>query len=156
MIRDIGAADVGTVVALVHELADYERDAESCTLTAEQLTAALFANRPALFGHIAEVDGEIVGCALWFLNFSTWHGAHGMYLEDLYVRPDHRGGGLGRALLARLAAICVERGYARLEWSVLDWNTPSIEFYRSIGAVPMREWTTFRLDGPALAAIGVS
>lgn len=156
MIRDIGVADVDAVVALVHELADYERDAESCTLTAEQLTAALFANRPALFGHVAEVEGEIVGCALWFLNFSTWHGTHWIFLEDLYVRPDHRGGGLGRALLARLAAICVQRGYARLEWSVLNWNTPSIEFYRAIGAVPLREWTTFRLVGPALATIGVS
>ncbi len=92
----------------------------------------------------------MVGCALWFLNFSTWRGTHGIYLEDLYVQPAHRDRGLGRALLARLAGICTERGYTRLEWAVLDWNTPSIGFYRAIGAVPMDEWTTFRLEGDAL------
>jgi GNAT superfamily N-acetyltransferase len=154
MIRPVRADDVPAVVALVHELADYEREPGSCTLTAAQLAAALFAPAPALFGHVAEVDGEVVGCALWFLNFSTWRGVHGVYLEDLYIRPAHRGSGLGRALLARLAAICADRGYARLEWSVLDWNAPSIEFYRSIGAVAMDGWTTYRLDGPALAALG--
>ncbi|WP_250550447.1 GNAT family N-acetyltransferase [Pseudonocardia sp. H11422] len=139
---------------MVHELADYEREPESCLLTAEQLHAALFGPAPALFGHVAEVDGAVVGCALWFLNFSTWQGVHGIYLEDLYVRPEHRGHGLGRALLAELAAICAERGYARLEWSVLDWNAPSIGFYRSIGAVGMDEWTTFRLTGAPLAELG--
>jgi GNAT superfamily N-acetyltransferase len=150
VIRDVAPADVPAVVALVRELAEYERELASCHLTEEQLTVALFGPSPALFGHVAEVDGEVVGCALWFLNFSTWRGVHGIYLEDLYVRPAQRGAGLGRALLARLAAICRERGYARLEWSVLDWNEPSIAFYRSIGAEPMDEWTTFRLDGVAL------
>lgn len=151
MIRPARAADVDAVVALVHELADYEREPASCLLTADQLTTALFAPAPALFGHVAEVDGAVVGCALWFLNFSTWRGVHGVHLEDLYVRPAHHGSGLGRALLARLAAVCVERGYGRLEWSVLDWNAPSIAFYRALGAQSMDGWTTFRLDGEALA-----
>jgi GNAT superfamily N-acetyltransferase len=151
VIRDLAPADVPAVVGLVRELAEYEREPASCHLTAEQLTAALFGPAPALFGHVAEVDGAVVGCALWFLNFSTWRGVHGIYLEDLYVRPEHRGAGLGRALLARLATVCRERGYARLEWSVLDWNEPSIAFYRSLGAVGMDGWTTFRLDGEALS-----
>ena len=145
--------DVTRVVTLVHELAEYEREPESCRLTAEQLHAALFGPAPALFGHVAVAGGEVVGCALWFLNFSTWEGVHGIHLEDLYVRPAHRGSGLGGALLAELAAECVRRGFARLEWSVLDWNTPSIGFYRSIGAVGLDEWTNFRLDGEALVAL---
>jgi GNAT superfamily N-acetyltransferase len=154
VIRRVGPADVPAVVGLVHELAAYEREPDSCLLTAEQLHAALFGPAPALFGHVAEADGAVVGCAVWFLNFSTWRGVHGLHLEDLYVQPAHRGSGLGRALLAALAAVCVERGYARLEWSVLDWNAPSIAFYRALGAVPMDGWTTFRLDGDALAALG--
>jgi GNAT superfamily N-acetyltransferase len=154
VIRRVRPDDVPAVVGLVHELAEYEREAASCLLTADQLTAALFGPSPALFGHVADLDGEIAGCALWFLNFSTWRGVHGVYLEDLYVRPARRGAGLGRALLAALAAECTEHGYARLEWSVLDWNAPSIAFYRSLGAVPMDGWTTFRLDGDALGALG--
>jgi GNAT superfamily N-acetyltransferase len=157
-VRHVCPEDVPAVVGLVHELADYERAAASCTLTNEQLHSALFGPAPALFGHVAEVDGpggpEIVGCALWFLNFSTWRGVHGVYLEDLYVRPAHRGTGLGKALLAALAAVCVERGYARLEWAVLDWNEPSIRFYRAIGAAPVEGWTSFRLDGDALTTLG--
>jgi GNAT superfamily N-acetyltransferase len=162
-VRAVEERDVEAVVALVHELATYEKAAELCTLTAAQLHAALFGPAPALFGHVAELrhederqedgHGVVVGCALWFLNFSTWRGVHGVYLEDLYVRPAHRGAGLGRALLARLAAICAERGYGRLEWAVLDWNAPSIGFYRRLGALAMDEWTVFRLDGPALAAL---
>jgi GNAT superfamily N-acetyltransferase len=154
VIRAVEERDVESVVALVHELAEYERAAEHCHLTAAQLRAALFGPAPALFGHVAEVAGSVVGCALWFRNFSTWRGVHGLYLEDLYVQPAHRGAGLGRALLARLAAVCAERGLARLEWSVLDWNAPSIGFYRALGAVGMDEWTVFRLDGDALAALG--
>ena len=153
-IREIRSEDVPAVVGLVHELAGYEREAESCRLTTDQLAAALFAPQPALFGHVAELDGAVVGCALWFLNFSTWRGVHGIYLEDLFVQPAHRGRGLGRALLARLAATCVQRGYGRLEWSVLDWNTPAIDFYRGIGAVGMDTWATYRLDGAALSALG--
>jgi GNAT superfamily N-acetyltransferase len=154
IVRRVAERDVDAVVARVHELADYERAAEHCTLTADQLRATLFGPSPALFGHVAEVEGTIVGCALWFLNFSTWRGVHGIYLEDLYVQPAHRGAGLGRALLAALAGVCAERRLARLEWAVLDWNAPSIAFYRALGAEPMDEWTVFRLDGRALAALG--
>jgi GNAT superfamily N-acetyltransferase len=158
-IRPVERHDVDAVVGLVHELADYERASEHCLLTADQLHTALFGPSPALYGHVAEVADEngrptVVGCALWFLNFSTWRGVHGLYLEDLYVQPAHRGSGIGRALLARLAAVGAERGLARLEWAVLDWNAPSIGFYRSLGAVEMDEWTVFRLDGAALAALG--
>ena len=164
VIREVRPSDLAAVVGLVHELAEYEREPQSCTLTEAQLATALFGPAPALFGHVAEVpagpDGagpaEVVGFALWFLNFSTWRGVHGLYLEDLFVRPAHRGGGLGRALLATLAAVCAERGYARLEWSVLDWNEPSIGFYRSLGAVAMDEWTTFRLHGDALSALAAT
>jgi GNAT superfamily N-acetyltransferase len=153
-IRRVEERDVDAVVALVHELAAYERAPQDCHLTSGQLRAALFGPAPALFGHVAERDGAVVGCALWFLNFSTWRGVHGIYLEDLYVQPAHRGAGIGRALLATLAAACVDRGLGRLEWWVLDWNTPSIGFYRALGAVAMDEWTVFRLDGDALAALG--
>jgi GNAT superfamily N-acetyltransferase len=164
VIREVRPSDLAAVVGLVHELAEYEREPQSCTLTEAQLATALFGPAPALFGHVAEVpagpDGagpaEVVGFALWFVNFSTWRGVHGLYLEDLFVRPAHRGGGLGRALLATLAAVCAERGYARLEWSVLDWNEPSIGFYRSLGAVAMDEWTTFRLHGDALSALAAT
>jgi GNAT superfamily N-acetyltransferase len=150
-VRPIRPDDVPAVVGLVGELAEYERAAHEVRLTEEQLTTALFGDTPRLFGHVAEVDHAVVGMALWFLNFSTWRGTHGIYLEDLYVQPRHRGAGLGRELLRTLAEVCVERGYSRLEWSVLDWNTPSIEFYRAAGAVPMDEWTVFRLTDDALA-----
>jgi GNAT superfamily N-acetyltransferase len=136
----------------VHELAEYERSPELCTLTDEQLDSALFGPKAVAHCHVAEVADEVVGCAIWFLNFSTWRGVPGVYLEDLFVRPAHRGSGLGTALLAALAGICADRGYARLEWQVLDWNEPSIGFYRALGAAPMDEWTTYRLDGNALAA----
>ena len=156
-VRPIRADDVPAVVGLVRELAEYEKALHEVRLTEEQLTAVLFGDSPALFGHVAIAeDGvagdEVVGVALWFLNFSTWRGTHGIYLEDLYVRPQHRGGGLGRELLRTLAAVCVERGYSRLEWSVLDWNEPSIEFYKAAGAVPMDGWTVFRLTDDALTS----
>lgn len=143
-----------TVVALVHDLAAYEQLPEECHLTSAQLHASLFGDRPALFGHVAVRDpgrGDVVGFSLHFLNYSTWEGVHGIYLEDLYVRPEHRGSGLGKALLVNLAEIAEARGYARVEWSVLDWNTPSIDFYRSLGAVGMDGWTMQRLSGPELA-----
>jgi GNAT superfamily N-acetyltransferase len=157
-IRAVEERDLDAVVALVHELADYERASEHCLLTADQLHTALFGPSPALYGHVAEVADEngrptVVGCALWFLNFSTWRGVHGLYLEDLYVQPAHRGSGIGRALLARLAAVCAERGLGRLEWAVLDWNEPALGFYRALGAVAMDEWTTHRLAGDALRAV---
>ena len=136
-IRQIDRADVPAVVSMVHELAEFERAPEECHLTETQLTAALFAENPALFGHVAVLDGEPVGMTLWFLNFSTWRGVHGVYLEDLYVRPQARGHGLGRALLATLAGVCAERGYERLDWWVLHWN-PAREFHhrRSIPTLP--------------------
>jgi GNAT superfamily N-acetyltransferase len=149
-VRAIRADDVPAVVALVRELADYEESLHEARLTEEQLTAVLFGSSPALFGHVAVVEDQVVGMALWFLNFSTWRGTHGVYLEDLYVQPQHRGRGLGKELLRTLAAVCVERGYSRLEWSVLDWNTPSIQFYEAAGAVPMDGWTVFRLTDDAL------
>lgn len=154
-IREIEPADVPDVVRLVHDLALYEKAPELCRLTEAQLHAALFGPAPALFGLVAPVDGRVGGFALYFLNFSTWEGVHGIYLEDLFVRPDLRGSGLGKALLLRLARIAVERGFARVEWSVLDWNAPAVDFYRSLDAVPMDGWTTFRLTGRALrTAVG--
>ncbi|MFF4379436.1 GNAT family N-acetyltransferase [Kitasatospora sp. NPDC001547] len=156
MIRTAVATDVPVVHAMIRELADYEQALHEAKATEEQLHEALFGAEPAVFGLIAEDDatGEPVGFALWFRNFSTWRGTHGIYLEDLYVRPQARGGGHGKALLLELARIAVERGYSRVEWSVLDWNQPSIDFYKSIGAVPMDEWTVYRLTDEALAAAG--
>ena len=151
-VRRVRPDDVPTVLGLVRELAAYEKAEHEALMTADQLSAALFGPSPALFGHVAEADdGGIAGFAVWFLNFSTWRGTHGVYLEDLYVSPGHRGTGLGRELLRTLAQECVDRGFARLEWSVLDWNTPSIEFYRAAGALPLDGWTVFRLTGDALA-----
>jgi len=138
------------MVGLVYELAEYERAPDQCHLTTEQLHRALFGPNPALFAHVAESGGEVVGCALWFLNYSTWDGEHGVYLEDLYVRPAARGSGLGRALLGALAEECVRQGYTRLQWWVLDWNEPAIGFYHSLGATPMDDWTVYRVTGPAL------
>lgn len=140
---------------MVRELAEYEKALEEARASEEQLHEALFGERPAAFAHMAETaDGEVAGFALWFLNFSTWRGVHGIYLEDLYVRPGLRGGGHGKALLTELARICVERGYERLEWSVLNWNTPSINFYRSLGAKAQDEWTVYRLTDEALTSLG--
>lgn len=155
-IRPARPQDVPAIVAMVHELAEYEKAAELCHLTEEQLAAALFADRPALFGHVAvDAEDQPIGFALWFLNFSTWEGVHGIYLEDLYVRPQARRTGAGRALLAALAAICVERGYRRLEWWMLHWN-PAREFYRAIGAVTMDELVPYRLSGDALHALAAT
>lgn len=155
-VRPATPADVPHLLRLVRELADYERALHEVAATEQQLTDALFpAGRdPAVFAHVAEVDGEVVGMALWFLSYSTWTGTHGIWLEDLYVAPAHRGSGLGFALLRTLAGVCVDRGYHRLEWWVLDWNEPSIAFYRSLGATPQDEWTRFRLDGRPLAELG--
>ncbi|MEV6770415.1 GNAT family N-acetyltransferase [Nocardia sp. NPDC051030] len=153
MIRRATPADVPAMVELVYDLAEYEKAREECTLTNEQLEAALFGPAPALFAHVAERDGEVVGTAIWFLNYSTWTGTHGIYLEDLYVKPETRGLGLGRDLLAALAREAVERGYARVDWAVLDWNTPSIDFYKSLGASAQDEWTGYRLSGTHLTRL---
>lgn len=154
MIRPARPDDVPAVLKMIRELAEYEREPDAVEATEADIERALFSEGAAAYAHIAEEGGEAVGFALWFLNFSTWTGRHGIYLEDLYVRPEMRGRGLGKALLTELARVCTERGYRRLEWSVLDWNTPSIEFYRSLGARPMDEWTVFRLDGGALDRLG--
>ena len=151
LIRPANPDDVPRIAELIRELADYERSLDEVTATEDTLRAALFAPSPAVFAHVADVGGDVVGFALWFLNFSTWLGHHGIYLEDLYVTPAMRGRGIGKALLAELAAICVRRGYRRLEWWVLDWNEPAIGFYHSIGARPMSEWTVQRLTGAPLA-----
>jgi GNAT superfamily N-acetyltransferase len=153
VIRRASPADVPTIYELIRSLAEYERALPEVTGTLEQLRQSLFGPDPAVYAHVAEHEGEVVGFALWFLNYSTWLCRHGIYLEDLYVRPDMRGQGFGRQLLAELAALCVRRGYGRLEWWVLDWNEPAIGFYRSLGAVGMDEWTVHRLTGPALAEL---
>ena len=150
MIRAATVDDVPVVVRLVHELATYEREPDSVVATEEHFRTALFGPDPKVHCLVAEAGGEVVGFAIWFLNFSTWLGTHGIYLEDLFVRPEARGGGHGRALLTELARIAVERGYGRVEWAVLDWNVDAQGFYRSLGAVPQDEWTTWRLTGEAL------
>ena len=152
-IRSAVPTDVPEILAMIRELAEYEREPDAVEATAELLHASLFCDEPAAFVHMAERDGVIVGFALWFRNFSTWLGRHGVYLEDLYVRPEFRGLGIGKALLASLARVCEERGYGRLEWWVLDWNTPAWEFYESVGAIPMTDWTVHRVTGDALRTL---
>jgi GNAT superfamily N-acetyltransferase len=153
MIRPAIDADVPAIRAMIRELAAYERAPEQARATEAQLREALFGAQPAVFALIAEQAGAPVGFALWFRSFSTWTGTHGVYLEDLYVRPKARGGGHGRALLAELARICVARGYQRFEWSVLDWNEPAIGFYAALGAEAMDGWTGRRLTGEPLRAL---
>jgi len=147
--------DVELVLAFIGELAAYERLAHAAVATAADIGAALFCDHPKVFCDLAEVEGEAVGFALWFYTFSTFVGRHGLYLEDLYVRPHARGLGIGRALLRRLAQRCVDEGLGRLEWSVLDWNAPAIAFYDSLGSVSMDDWRTRRLDGAALSALAL-
>ncbi|MFE7797735.1 GNAT family N-acetyltransferase [Nocardia sp. NPDC057440] len=154
VIRRATPADVPGLVELVYDLAEYEKARDECTLTAEQLHTALFGPTPALFAHVVEEDAGLVGCAIWFLNFSTWKGVHGIYLEDLYVKPETRGKGYGKALLTTLAEEAVANGYGRVDWSVLTWNTPSIDFYKSLGAVGQDEWVGYRLESEALDALG--
>jgi GNAT superfamily N-acetyltransferase len=153
VIRAAQPEDVPAIYGLIRALAEYERSLPSVTGTEDDLRQALFGARPAVFAHVADHEGRVVGFALWFLNYSTWTGQHGIYLEDLFVDESMRGSGYGKALLAELARVCVERGYQRLEWVVLDWNAPSIAFYRALGAQPMDEWDIYRLSGPALQAL---
>jgi GNAT superfamily N-acetyltransferase len=143
-------ADVEDIHRLIYELAVYEKAPEEMVATIDQIKSSLFDANPVAFCHVAEVDGKVVGIALWFLNYSTWLGKAGIYLEDLFVQPEYRGHGIGKGFMQTLAALCVERGYERFQWWVLDWNEPSIDFYQSFGAVPMDEWTVFRLSGDAL------
>jgi GNAT superfamily N-acetyltransferase len=149
VVRPATPDDVGLILGLIRELAEFERALHEVHATEESLRSTLFSVRPAAFCHIAEYDGQAAGFALWFLNYSTWLGGHGLYLEDLYVRAEVRGKGVGLALLAELARICVDRGYPRLEWWVLDWN-PARGFYESIGATALTEWIPYRLTGEAL------
>ncbi len=160
MIRPATPADVPTILRFVRELAEYERAAHEVRATEEDLARDLFGGGsagPAVFAHLAEDEsGRPVGFAVWFVSYSTWLGRHGIYLEDLYVTPSARGGGHGRALLAELAGIALDRGYGRLEWSVLDWNEPALRFYRSLGAGAQDEWTVHRLDGEELANLSAT
>lgn len=152
-IRPAEPGDVTAVDGLIRELAAYEREPDAVQATAADLATALFGPDPRVHCHVAEVDAQVVGMALWFVTYSTWRGRHGIWLEDLYVRPEHRRLGLGRALLATLAGVCAERGYPRLEWTVLDWNTPAHAFYRTIGAAPLDDWTTWRLPETAVEEV---
>ena len=155
-IRPATPADIPAILQLIVDLAVYEREPDAVKATVDSLHGTLFGPTPSAEAIVAELAGAVVGVALFFTNFSTWSGRNGIYLEDLYVRPEARGTGLGKALLQRLAALAVARGCARVEWSVLDWNAPAIDFYRSLGAVPKDEWTVYRLDGDALARFGAA
>jgi len=152
-IRKAEERDTALVFSFIRELAEYERLAHEVDATEADLAKALFGVNPRVFADIAEWDGKPAGFALWFYNFSTFRGRHGIYLEDLFVRPEFRSKGIGRALLGHLARRCRAEGLARLEWWVLDWNEPALKFYRSIGAVPMDEWTVQRVTGEALVKL---
>lgn len=154
LIREATPADVPAIMQLIHDLAEYEKAPQEVETNEVEIAAALFADQPKVFAHVIDLDGEVIGMAIWFLNFSTWLGKHGIYLEDLYVKPEYRGRGYGLAMLKFLAALCVQRGYGRFQWWVLDWNTPSIEFYKSQGAIAMDEWTVYRVSGEALKTLG--
>jgi diamine N-acetyltransferase len=155
-IRRVRPGEAGLVLAFIRELAEYEKLSHEVEATEDMIAEALFSSNPQLFCAIAEWDGEAVGFAVWFANFSTFSGRHGIYLEDLYVRPSHRGRGLGKALLVHLARECVDNGWSRLQWAVLDWNAPSIAFYKSLGAAMMDDWTLCRVTGPALTRLAGS
>jgi GNAT superfamily N-acetyltransferase len=152
-IRPAVPADAAAITAMIHDLARFEHAADQCTVVETQISTALFDQPATLRGHVAEVDGEIAAMALWFLNFSTWDGIEGVYLEDLYVRRRFRRLGLARGLLTALAEECLNNGYTRLSWAVLNWNTDAIALYRAIGGQPQGEWTTYRLSGPELAEL---
>ena len=151
VLRRARRGDEDGILDCVRRLAEYEKEPDAVRTTADDLRQTLFGPSPSVFAHVVEKDGQIVAIAVWFLNYSTWTGRNGIYLEDLFVRESERRRGYGRALLKALAELCAERGYRRLEWSVLDWNEPSIRFYRSIGAIGMDEWKVQRLSGDALA-----
>jgi GNAT superfamily N-acetyltransferase len=152
-IRRAIPTDVTAITAMIHGLAQFERAADQCTVTETRISAALFDEPTTLRGHVAEVDGEIAAMALWFLNFSTWDGVAGVYLEDLFVRPRFRRRGLASALLRALARECLDNGYTRLSWAVLNWNTDAIALYEAIGSQPQGAWTSYRLSGPELAEL---
>jgi GNAT superfamily N-acetyltransferase len=149
-VRPAEPRDIPAILQLIRGLAEYEKALDEVVATEDALMSSFFGENPQVFAHVATYDESVVGIAIWHLNYSTWLGKHGMYLEDLYVVPQSRGQGHGMALLKELASICVGREYERLQWWVLDWNQPSIEFYKSLGAIPMDEWTVFRLSGEAI------
>ncbi len=149
-IRSAQPADVPSLIKMVRELAEYEKAPEQAIATEGDFTRDLFGESPRVHALVVEDSGEVVAYAFYFLNYSTWLGRHGIHLEDLYVRPAFRGRGFGKALLVRLAQECVEKGYGRLDWSVLDWNTPSREFYAALGAEGLTEWVPYRAQGDAL------
>jgi GNAT superfamily N-acetyltransferase len=155
VIRAAKPGDIPQLLQFIRELAEYERLAHTVETTEELLAKGLFGERPAAEALVAEIGGEPVGWALFFTNFSTFKGLPGFYIEDIYVRPQFRGRGAGKALLTRVAELAVERGCGRVEWAVLDWNTPSIEFYKSLGAVPLEEWTMYRLTGESHQRLGI-
>ena len=156
MIRFARKEDSPRIHTLIKDLALYEKAPLEAKATLEQIEESLFSEDPHAFCHVVEVDGTVVGISIWFLNYSTWLGKPGIYLEDLYIDPAHRGKGFGLALLKDLAKICIERDYERLQWWVLDWNEPSIEFYKSLGAEAMDEWTVYRVSGDALKKLAAN
>lgn len=156
MIREARIEDVQAIHDLIVQLAIYEKEPDAVSASPDQIRDNLFGPDPVAFCHVAEIDGEVVGIAIWFLNYSTWLGKAGLYLEDLFIVPEFRGRGLGLAFMKTLAKICIERGYERFQWWVLDWNEPSINFYKSIGAEAMDEWTVYRLSGSALSNFAAS
>jgi len=153
-IRPAKREEVGEVLQLIQDLATYEKAPDQVEASRDDLLNTIFAKDPRVFCDLVEVDGQIAGMAIWFLNYSTWQAKHGIYLEDLYIKPEFRARGYGKALLKHLAQICDKEGYGRLQWWVLDWNSPAIEFYRSFGAEAMDEWTVYRTSGQALKNLG--
>ena len=153
-IRPARKEEASIILKLIRDLAEYEKAPDEVKASEKEIIETIFADNPKVFCDLVEVDGDIAGMAIWFLNYSTWQGKHGIYLEDLYVKPEYRGRGYGKALLQHLAGICNERGYGRFQWWVLDWNSPAIEFYRSLGAEAMSEWTVYRVSGLPLRRLG--